>query len=64
MICFGGIEVIIYQTRGRVFHLISKQREVGFKNEVQPIFLTKVFQKLYKTLYWVFYVASQSINNS
>ena len=30
---------IIYETRGRVFHHISKHREVCWKNEAQPSFL-------------------------
>ena len=31
---------VIDQTRGRVFPPISKHREVGWKNEAQPSFLT------------------------
>ena len=30
----------MYQTRGRVFHPISKHRQLDWKNEAQPIFLT------------------------
>ena len=33
---------VIYQTRGRVFPPISKHREVGWKNEAQPSFLSQL----------------------
>ena len=51
---------LIYQTRERVFPPISKHREAGWKNEAQPSFLTN-FEE---TLFRVFKIASQTIDNS
>ena len=66
---FGGTNkeyYVIYQTRGRVFHQISKHWEVGWKNEMQPssfIQLRRVWISD-ETLFRVFDIASQSIDNS
>ena len=39
---------VIDQTRGRVFPPISKHREVGWKNEGQPIFFFNQLRGVWK----------------
>ena len=57
---------VIYQTRGRVFPPISKHREVGWKNEARPSFFNQLrgVWKWEETLFRVFDIASQTIDNS
>ena len=57
---------VIDQRRGRVFPPISKHREVGWKNEAQPSFFNQLrgVWKLEETLFRVFDIASQTIENS
>ena len=33
---------VIYQTRGKLFYLISKHREVGFKSKAYPHFFNQL----------------------
>jgi hypothetical protein len=57
---------VIDQTQERVFHLISKHREVGWKNEVQPSFFNRLRGVWIsdETLFQVLDIASQTINDS
>ena len=57
---------VIDQTRGRVFPPISKHREVGWKNEAQLSFFNQLrgVYKSEETLFRVFDIASQTIDNS
>ena len=56
---------VIYQTRGRVFCQISKHLEVGWNNEAQPSFNQLQSVSISdETLFGVFDIASQSIDNS
>ena len=50
-----------------MFPTISKHREVGWKNEAQPIFFFNQLRGVWKkeeTLFRVFDIASQTIDNS
>ena len=57
---------VIYQTRGRVFPPIFKHREVGWKNKAQLSFFNQLrgVWKSEETLFRVFDIASQTIDNS
>ena len=48
--CYRDFHVI-YQTRGSVFHEISKRWEVGWKNEAQPSFFLTSFE-VFGYLWW------------
>ena len=63
--CFELYEVI-YQTRGRVFHPISKHREVVEKTRRSRVFFNQL-QGVWisdETPFRMFDIASQTINNS
>ena len=57
---------VIYQTLERVFHRISKQWEMGWKKEAWPSFFNQLRSVWIsdETLFGVFDIASQSIDNS
>ena len=57
---------VIYQTRGRVFHPISKDREVVEKTRRSRVFFNQL-QGVWisdETPFPMFDIASQTINNS